>query len=113
MPEEKKSTIVKSERDEGVQEQAVSKPPSHEFSRGGGRGAPFIPPPIFSVHRGVIKRVQDFGAFVEINDLGGKWGLVHWGQLINQVLLCFRTMKRIASILKSLIADRFRKGSSC
>ncbi len=55
-----------------------------EIARGGGRG-PFVPPPIYSVHRGIVKRVQDFGAFVEISDLGGKWGLVHWAQLINQV----------------------------
>ena len=55
-----------------------------EIARGGGRG-PFVPPPIYSVHRGIVKRVQDFGAFVEIGDLGGKWGLVHWAQLINQV----------------------------
>ncbi len=63
-----------------------------EIARGGGRG-PFVPPPIFSVHRGVVKRVQDFGAFVEISELGGKWGLVHWAQLINQVHLLDESLR--------------------
>jgi len=33
------------------------------------------------VQQGVVKRVADFGAFVELETNRGKWGLVHFSQM--------------------------------
>ena len=64
----------------------------------GGKSGQFTPPAIYSIHKGVVAKVLDFGAFVEIkfSESDKKQGLVHWTQLVNQVffhacviVLCF------------------------
>lgn len=40
-----------------------------------------MPPPVFAVQRGTVRRVADFGAFVELESNKGKWGMVHFSQI--------------------------------
>ncbi len=56
-------------------------PDSPPRGRGGGGKPAFEPPPLFSVQRGTVKRVTDFGAFVELNSYRSRWGLVHYSQI--------------------------------
>ena len=70
--------------------------PGHPGGRGfgGGRnpgppqGPPprraFEPPSLFSIHKGKVVRVAEFGAFVETEAMGSKWGLVHYSQVSTQ-----------------------------
>ena len=41
----------------------------------------FDPPPVCAVLRGTVRRVTDFGAFVELEGFPGKWGLCHFSQI--------------------------------
>lgn len=47
---------------------------------GGGGGGSSDPPPLYSIHRGKVVKLADFGAFVSIDGYR-KHGLVHIGQL--------------------------------
>ena len=45
----------------------------------------FEPPSLFSIHKGKVVRVAEFGAFVETEAMGSKWGLVHYSQVFTGV----------------------------
>ncbi len=67
-----------------------SRPFERSSVREGGGGAgprTFIPPAIYSLHKGKVVRIADFGCFVDIEGAGNKskWGLVHVSQMLPKV----------------------------
>jgi hypothetical protein len=90
-----------------------------EGGRGGGGGPrSFVPPPLYSIHKGKIVRIADFGCFVDLEDMGtnSKWGLVHVSQILQQKVLlinkCLSMPCQIFPILSVQMSTciRWRRG---
>lgn len=70
----------------------------------------FAPPELYSIHRGEVKSVQEFGAFVSLEGLSTKDGLVHVSQLKNPAvrycphMLLLSRGDALPALLNSLVA---------